>query len=315
MYEDERDRTPPAPSHLSDSPLQPSVPVVGAPVVKSIALVVAARLFRDCLEHVLRKVARFEIQACETLAEIGQVGAAAPDLMIYHVDASDNIVDVFHRIRRVQNRNPSVRCLFLCRDANIDFVRDAIEHGVQGILLEESPEDVLRMAVDTILLGYSFVPVALSQLMRPHAGHSAALAQQKTWINPKLRENASPDPDNKPVERVSFPLRHWHLSSRETQILCCLEQGHSNKVIARELDIAEATVKVHVQALLRKMQVTNRTQAAMAARNFLGSVGGPGQTNILPRPSAILSTASSQAIHENMARPAHNGQIHAGDLS
>ena len=55
------------------------------------------------------------------------------------------------------------------------------------------------------------------------------------------------------------------LSSKEESILNWLTRGASNKMIARELDIAEATVKVHVKAILRKTRVQNRTQAAMWA--------------------------------------------------
>jgi two-component system nitrate/nitrite response regulator NarL len=55
------------------------------------------------------------------------------------------------------------------------------------------------------------------------------------------------------------------LSSREYAILRHLTQGASNKHIARQLEIAEATVKVHVKSLLRKIRVSNRTQAAMWA--------------------------------------------------
>jgi len=323
MYEDASDRTPPAPSLQSDKIPQSSAPTLGTAVSKSITLVVAGRLFRDCLEHVLRKVARFEITACETLAEVGQRGAPAPDLMICHVDAAENNVDVFHRLRRLQMQFPSLRCLFLRREASLGFVRDAIEHGVHGILLEDSPEDVLRMAVDTILLGYSFVPVELSKLLRPEpvlSAHLPAMAPQNAWINSKQNEanqheNMAPDPDHMPIERVSLPFRHWHLSSRETQILRCLERGQSNKLIARELDIAEATVKVHVQALLRKMQVTNRTQAAMAARTFLGSAAGSSRTNISARPFDIVTTVGPKVMQENTARIPHKGPFHVGDAS
>jgi len=53
------------------------------------------------------------------------------------------------------------------------------------------------------------------------------------------------------------------LSAREHGILHCLIEGDSNKIIARKIDIAEATVKVHIKALLRKIRVNNRTQAAV----------------------------------------------------
>jgi two-component system nitrate/nitrite response regulator NarL len=55
------------------------------------------------------------------------------------------------------------------------------------------------------------------------------------------------------------------LSERETQILDGLVKGHANKVIARTYDITEATVKVHMKSILRKIQVANRTQAAIWA--------------------------------------------------
>ena len=60
------------------------------------------------------------------------------------------------------------------------------------------------------------------------------------------------------------------LSKREGEIMRCLVHGESNKVIARQLGITEATVKVHLKAVLRKLNVSNRTQAAIwAVRNGL----------------------------------------------
>ena len=61
------------------------------------------------------------------------------------------------------------------------------------------------------------------------------------------------------------------LSNREVQILTCLVAGHPNKIISRELGISEATVKVHVKAILRKIGVQNRTQAAIWALGERGN--------------------------------------------
>jgi two-component system nitrate/nitrite response regulator NarL len=55
------------------------------------------------------------------------------------------------------------------------------------------------------------------------------------------------------------------LSPREREILQCLARGASNKEIARELDVAESTVKIHVQHILRKLELTSRMQAAVWA--------------------------------------------------
>src|SRR5690606_31857815 len=57
------------------------------------------------------------------------------------------------------------------------------------------------------------------------------------------------------------------LSERETQILDCLLSGYSNKMIAKRLEISEGTVKVHLKGILKKINVQNRTQAAIWALN------------------------------------------------
>src|SRR3546814_5032995 len=71
---------------------------------------------------------------------------------------------------------------------------------------------------------------------------------------------------------AGFKRNNWresiadvNLSEREVEILRCLILGYANKVISRRLDISEATVKVHVKAILRKLRVSNRTQAAIWA--------------------------------------------------
>lgn len=67
------------------------------------------------------------------------------------------------------------------------------------------------------------------------------------------------------VQWAPVPQNHPRLSEREAQILDGLVKGHANKVIARSCDITEATVKVHMKSILRKIQVANRTQAAVWA--------------------------------------------------
>jgi two-component system nitrate/nitrite response regulator NarL len=57
------------------------------------------------------------------------------------------------------------------------------------------------------------------------------------------------------------------LSGREVEVIRCLSQGKSNKFIARQWGISEATVKVHVKAILRKIHLSNRTEAALWARD------------------------------------------------
>ncbi len=93
-----------------------------------------------------------------------------------------------------------------------------------------------------------------------------------------LMERA-PQAGNQPVqddcvaESKLSELTACKLSAREAEILGCLTKGEANKVIARRLDITEATIKVHVKAILRKIGATNRTQAAMWASQRLPRQG------------------------------------------
>ena len=67
-------------------------------------------------------------------------------------------------------------------------------------------------------------------------------------------------------QRLPALRRYQRLTEREVQILHSLVQGHSNRMIARTCDITEATVKVHMKSILRKIGVKNRTQAAIWAK-------------------------------------------------
>jgi DNA-binding NarL/FixJ family response regulator len=80
------------------------------------------------------------------------------------------------------------------------------------------------------------------------------------------------------------------LSSRERLIIAHLMEGHSNKVIARDLRIAEATVKAHVKNILNKIRATNRTQAAMWARTNVGKSWLP------PSSTPVLSSRQQPSV-------------------
>ena len=79
-----------------------------------------------------------------------------------------------------------------------------------------------------------------------------------------IRRGSELPPGSRPRGRAASAATSG-LSPRETEVLRCLADGASNKMIARKFDLAEATVKVHVKAVLRKLKLGNRTQAAMWA--------------------------------------------------
>lgn len=90
------------------------------------------------------------------------------------------------------------------------------------------------------------------------------------------------------------------LSARQLAILKCLSQGDSNKVIARKISISEGTVKVHVKAILRKIQVHNRTQAAIWALNHGGPITACEKSGSSRPPKLSGSAARAPASHAGM---------------
>jgi two-component system nitrate/nitrite response regulator NarL len=109
--------------------------------------------------------------------------------------------------------------------------------SLDGCLSAEASLDVLRQSLDLIMLGETVFPFALIHAAPSHR----ELAQRRN------------------------PWSSTLFSERERQVLANLADGRSNKFIARTLQISEATVKVHIKTLLRKIGVTNRTQAAIWA--------------------------------------------------
>ena len=135
-------------------------------------------------------------------------------------------------------------------------ISEALHLGVHGILSRDVSAHVFQRAIEFVVLGQMLFP---SELRRPLADVSTQVSALAS-IPLRLDDNSVIAVDQQ---------TDMALSKREQQVLQCLVNGLSNKVIARRLEIAEATVKVHVKSLLRKLQVTNRTQAAIKGFNRL----------------------------------------------
>ena len=119
----------------------------------------------------------------------------------------------------------------------------------------------------------------MKQFFRRHLYHSYSTPIAPTWSRPR---QAIEMVSKSHLRRKTRPRPL--LSPREKVILRCITEGASNKCIARKIDIAEATVKVHVKAILRKIRVQNRTQAAIWGINN-GSHIEPEVAGLLCSPS------------------------------
>jgi two-component system nitrate/nitrite response regulator NarL len=133
-----------------------------------------------------------------------------------------------------------VRIVVLTNNATRTVLGRAIGWGVDAYLLKDMSPVALTRSLQLVMLGQQVFPTRLAV---------------------SLLGTGAPEP----VEEPAASARG--LSPRENQILRFLVNGASNKLIARELNISEATVKVHLKGLLRKVQASNRTQAAIWGLN------------------------------------------------
>jgi two-component system nitrate/nitrite response regulator NarL len=128
--------------------------------------------------------------------------------------------------------------------------------GATGYLVSTMSCDAFVKSIELVMMGEtvfppSFLTSALDTKTEPEPRRKAAVSGEDEGAILVTREDATAP----------------QLSPRELAILRCLISGNSNKCIARKIDIAEATVKVHVKAILRKIRVQNRTQAAIWGMN------------------------------------------------
>lgn len=178
--------------------------------------------------------------------------ASAPTLFI--VDAGHSIDQVIETVGRLRTHRPEARVVIVADQFDIGFVRAACGQGVNAFCLTTSAREVLIRSLELTMLGETVLPSSMVlAMLREMAGRPACLSNDVI----AGKGTAAPDPN---VRR---------LSAREAEILHCLKEGAPNKIIARKLDVAEATVKVHVKAILRKVGAANRTQAAIWATEHL----------------------------------------------
>jgi len=209
-------------------------------------------LFRRGLIALLSSDERFVVVAEAGDASEAQRRAVAthPDVILLdnHLPGVTGI-DALSGLREVV---PGARVLMLTVSEDERDLAAALRNGASGYLLKTLDSDGLAAAIERTMRGESVVsPEMTGKLVSAFQSlHNGTVA---TTGNLGAVASSSPAPVD--------PIHS--LSSREREILGYIAQGASNKVIARELGIAETTVKIHVQHILRKLNLSSRVQAAV----------------------------------------------------
>lgn len=209
-------------------------------------------LFRRGLVALLAQDERFDVvsQAADSTEAVRCARRDQPDLIL--LDNHMPGVRGVDAIAGLKEAAPDTHILMLTVSENEADLLAALQAGAEGYLLKTIESDDLSASILRVMAGEPVIsPQMMAKLVtavRQQPGAAPVAAAAAAAEAPALTD-APPD----------------GLSAREREILLLIARGHSNKLIARELDIAETTVKIHVQHILRKLQLTSRVQAAVYA--------------------------------------------------
>ena len=175
----------------------------------------------------------------------GEAAVAAAERLSPDVVLMDVVMpgmDGVEALRAICERRPQSRVVMLTSYADDRRAMEAVDAGASGFLLKDaSPRDVV------------------AAIRAAHRGEAV--------LHPSVAAKLL-------AERRRPPAAHAELTPRELEVLRLIARGFQNKQIAAQLHVSEKTVKTHVSAILRKLDVTDRTQAAMyAVRERLAEPG------------------------------------------
>jgi two-component system, NarL family, nitrate/nitrite response regulator NarL len=204
-----------------------------------VSLLSRNELAREGLRRILTSE---EFVVCSSGADLDDLSVADPAEADPHIIIVDDAPAsrTVESCRELSERYPNTRVVLLAENFEFEEVALAFGCGVDGYIVKEISCEPLIESLRLVALGEKVLP---SQLARSLGAVSVGTVAED-W-----HENVSAA----------------GLSTREVEILWCLTLGMANKVASRRLSISEATVKVHVKAILRKLRVANRTQAAIWA--------------------------------------------------
>lgn len=201
-------------------------------------------LFRSGLETLLDRHKIEVIAACGDGREgIVTAKQLQPDVILLDMRMPDmNGLEVLSALRREELKMPIV--MLTTSNEESDLV-ECLRNGAQGYLLKDmEPSELVAALKEIVNNGKTVVAPELAGVL--------ARVVQGDGLAPEAPAQVENDP-------------FAELTPREMEILCLVAEGQSNKVIARNLGISDGTVKLHVKAILRKLDVHSRVEAAVMA--------------------------------------------------
>lgn len=197
-------------------------------------------LFRSALTGALRdQIGEVGIQESHDLeSTLGQL-KANPDVDLLLLDLNMPGAGDLYGLIRIRSDFPDVPIAVISGSGEAKVVANVIEAGALGFIPKTCEPSVYAQAISAILEGDLWLPEGMAEQL-----------------------------ESMPAPNIDMPRRVAELTPQQYKVLCYLHEGLLNKQIAFELSISEATVKAHITAIFRKLQINNRTQAVLVVSDL-----------------------------------------------
>ncbi len=197
-------------------------------------------LFRDALIHAIENcVANAEIVEADSLDSLQAAVEANPSADLLFLDLSMPGVSGFSALAYMRSNHESLPTVIVSAMDDPAVIRRAIQHGASGFIPKSSPISTLERGIRAVLDGEVWLPDGIN-----------------------LQDDGLDHGEAQIAEALGS------LTPHQFRVLMMLSEGLLNKQIAYQLGVSEATIKAHVTAILKKMHVTNRTQAVLAVQQL-----------------------------------------------
>lgn len=197
-------------------------------------------LFRAALKHaVMKSIPDATIIEVSSLDETQHVLKTEPDIKLLLLDIHMSDSHGFSGLIMIRHEYPTLPVIVVSASENFNVMQKAMKHGASGFIPKSSDLSIICEAIENVRQGNLWLPEGAAEKFSEESDHEKEIAQQLASLTPA-----------------------------QFKVLIGLTQGLLNKQIAYNMDISEATVKAHVTAIFRKLNVNTRTQAVIFTQSL-----------------------------------------------
>jgi DNA-binding NarL/FixJ family response regulator len=226
-----------APSHAGIHAAENQDIVTDHPQLCATVLVGRSDLSLEGLARILDKTDFQVVASAASVDHLAPSDVQQHEAVLLILDAGHDVEAAIRQVQLLKQLHAAPRIAVILGEMRPTDIASLFQAGVNACFAEGATRAIFLKSLELVMLGETLVPATMLSIRRH-------------------QEAPNPEP---------APGGSGRLSPQEECILSNLVEGHPNKVIARKLEIADATVKVHVKNILRKIRVNNRTQAALWA--------------------------------------------------